>query len=324
VALILSHSDVERIVAELDGEVLEDLIRRVELGHREMAGGQVRQHSRIYLRYPEDGMRRPPGLFSMSALLPRAGVMGTRLLALGGAGGDGLLILFSQAEKKCLAIIDDSTLHEYRTGTPAALAARYLARPRPQVAGCIGSSGIGRGTLTMLCHALPSVAEIKVFSPNEAHRTAFAAELCQRLRREVRPVGSAEAAAEGVDLLVTATDADRPVVADGAISQGVHISAMARNEVDMPTLRRSLVVTASRQMDRELDPPLRDPIPDELIHCELTELVAGTAQGRSSERQITVFLGGGGPLATWDVAAAQAFYEAGKKLRLGTTVEIAE
>ncbi|HLY64063.1 MAG TPA: hypothetical protein VKU60_00900 [Chloroflexota bacterium] len=92
-ALILSRSDVERVLIEFDGAVLEDLIRRVELGYREMAAGLVRQHSRIYLRYPDEGTRRPPGLFSMSALLPQAGVMGTRLLALGGGGGDGLLIL---------------------------------------------------------------------------------------------------------------------------------------------------------------------------------------------------------------------------------------
>jgi len=59
-----------------------------------------------------------------------------------------------------------------------------------------------------------------------------------------------------------------------------------------------------------------------MIHCELTDLVTGMASGRASERQVTVFLGGGGPLAVWDVAAAQAFYEAGKKLGLGTTVNM--
>ena len=322
--LILSVTDVERILSAPGGRLFEALTDSIEAGYREVADGLVRQHPRIYLRYPEDGARRPPGLFSMSALLPGAGVMGTRLLALTGqgGGGDGLLLLFDHRTARCLAILDDALLHGYRSGAPAAVATRYLARPDSRVVACLGSSGIARGGLTMVCHALPAVQAIRVYSPTEAHRVRFAAEMGRALGLDARAVGSAEEAVAEADVIVTATDADRPVVQDQAIREGTHINLLARNEIEMATFRRSTIVTTSNAHLRELDPPWREPIPEDWIRGELADVVVGRGPTRTSAREITVFVGVA-PGAMWDVATAATVYEAALRLGCGTEVEIA-
>ena len=320
---IVSKSDVERIIATDRGRVFGDLIDRIEAGYREVAQGVAREHSRIYLRYPDEGSRRPPGLFSMSALLPVAGVMGTRLLALGGGhGSQGILALFSYESNRLLAIVDDSTLHMYRSGAPQGLASRLLARPDSRVVGCFGSHGMARGGLTMVCQALPSIERVQVYSPTPAHRERFAAEMRDWLGLEVVAVATPDEAAAGADVLITATDADRPVVSDAAIPEGVHINLMARNEIELATFQRSTIVSASNRALRELDPPLHEPIPEDWIHCELSDLVTGQARGRTSSQEITTFIGVT-PLALWDVAAAAVMYDAAERLGIGAEIEIA-
>src|SRR2546423_9069949 len=164
-ALILTRGDVGRILEADQGKVLDTLIDRLRDGYVEMARGLLREQPRIYLRYPEEGRRRPPGLFSMSALLPESGIMGTRLIGVKQQAGDAILVLFDYTTQRLLAIVDDYVLHNYRTGTPGALAARYLARADSEVVACIGSGNLARGGVTMLCRVLPAVRAVRIYSP---------------------------------------------------------------------------------------------------------------------------------------------------------------
>lgn len=323
--VILTRSDVETIVRETNGGVLDDLVERIAQGYRELAAGDVQQHSRIYLREADDPARRPPGLFSMSALLPRAGLMGSRLVAINrqGGGGDAMLVLFDHTTSSCLAIIDDSVLHRYRTGAPAALATRLLARPGSAVVGCVGSGAMAAGGLIMIARELPALRTVRVYSPTPAHRREFAADLTARLGVRVDAVGSADEAAAGADVILTATDADRPLISDDAISAGTHLNLLARNEIEMQTFARARLVMASAQALRELDPPWSDPLPDEWCDRELADVVNGRAPGRDSDDEVTVFVGGVA-LAMWDVEAATAFFQQGQAMGLGTVVELRE
>ena len=117
--LLVTRHDFERILTKERPRFLNALLARIEAGHREIAAGTEQEHPRIYLRAKDDGVRRPPGLFTMSALLEGARLMGTRLLALGddtAETGDGLLLLFDQGSKRCLAIVTDAMVHNYRSG----------------------------------------------------------------------------------------------------------------------------------------------------------------------------------------------------------------
>jgi alanine dehydrogenase len=326
VTLVLARRDVEALVRAGGAALHEALLERLAAGYRAMAAGRVYQHERIYLRPPAKGPlarapRRPPGLFSMAALVPDEGVMGARLHPLGTAGGDGepVIVLFDARTGACRALLDDTLLHEYRTGAPAALATRCLACPDARVVACIGSGPIARGALTLVCHVLPAVTEVRVFSRTPAHRARFAAELTARLGRPIVVVDSAEAAAYDADVLITATDADRPVVPDAAIKAGAHLNLLARNEIEAATFRRAKVVTTSTAVLLAWDPPWHEPLSPEWVHAELGDILLGRAVGRVAADEVTVFVGSA-PVAMWDVVAAAVFTDFARQLGLGTAI----
>lgn len=319
--LLLSRSDVSEIAWADGGRALDLLIERIEDAYSQLHDGVAAQHARIYLR-PQTEARRPPGLFSMSALLPRTARMGTRLMAITqqGKAGAGVLVLFDHVTSELLAIVDDELLHSYRSGAPAGLATRMLARPESEVVACIGSSTMAMGGLVMTSRSLPNLSKVLIYSPNEERRSAFAAEMADTLGVEVVAVESADIAAAQADVVVIGTNADRPVVSDDAIRPGTHISVLARNEVPMTTFRRSRIVLGSRMAQRELDPPWSDPIPDGWVDAELSDLVGGTGSRRTEADDVTVFVGSG-PLAMWDVAAAAVFHEEGTRMGLGMSMD---
>jgi alanine dehydrogenase len=319
--LMLNRSDVHRIIAADGGKVLDTLIDRMADGYTQMAQGRLLEHPRVYLRVPREGMRRPPGLFSMSALLPDMRIMGTRLIGVKGGAGDAILVLFDYETQKIVAIMDDHYLHNFRTGTPGALAARYLARPDSQVIACLGSGNLARGGLRMMCRTLRNVRAVRVYSPTAAHRERYAAEMHDTLGLDVTPASSAEEAVADADVVITATDADRPLVADAAIRTGTHVSLMARNEIEMGTFQRGKIVVPSAATLAVWDPPWHDPVPPEWMHAELSALVTGKAEGRTADDELTVFVGSSAA-AMWDVVAASTFYEAARGLGCGTEYDI--
>jgi alanine dehydrogenase len=324
VPLLISQRDFEQILLDERPRFLTALIDRIADAHGELARGTEQEHPRIYLRDLNDPERRPPGLFTMSALLAGAGLMGTRLLALGGASkdaGDGLLILFDHRSKRCLALVADAGLHNYRSGAPAAVAARFLARPDAEEIAVIGSHGIAEGTLGVICNVRPTVKRVRIFSPTQAHREAFAQRMATLLKLDVHAVDSPTEAARNADIVITATDADRPVVPDDAIAPGTFVAVLARNEIELATFARGKIVLSSRSAWAALDPPPRDPMPESSIVGELADLVSGKVALKYRPDAITIFAGCA-PLAAWDVAAAAAALDSARTCGLGMEISL--
>jgi ornithine cyclodeaminase/alanine dehydrogenase-like protein (mu-crystallin family) len=325
VPLILSKDDVDSIVAEHRGALFDDILCRVREAYAMMAQGRVLQHPRVFLREPDTDQMYPPGLFSMSGLLLDGGYMGTRLQGLTDplGGGDGVLVLFDYSDGRCLAVIDNASLHKYRSGAPPAIATELLARPDSHRVACIGSGPIAEGALVMANQVLPEITTVKVYSPTEANRTRFARDMSAELGLNVQAVEGPDEATRDADVIITATDAYRPVVSDAAIPDGAHISLLARNEIEMQTFERARVTRGSQAEDT-IDPPWRYPIPTEWINHELADLVASGDRARQSDDELTVFfVGGSGPLAMWDIATAVAVYERARASDSGTDVAFA-
>lgn len=321
--LLLSKAHVDAIVAQTRPTLYRELIDRVKDGYAELVNGTADLHPRIYLRSRNDPQRRPPGMFSMSALLAGEGRMGTRLLALGGPahGGDALLILFDQHSLECLSILNDQAVHMMRTGSPAGVATELLARKDAKTIGVIGSSMIAEGGLLMSYHARPSVTAVRVFSPTQANRERFAAKMTAELGIPVTAVGTPEAAVSGADIVVTATDLDRPVVPAGAISPGTHFNCMSRNELETETYRSGRVFLSSTELHKIHDPPFSPPLPHEAVVGDLIDLTAGRVPGRIADDDITIYAASG-PLATWDVATASVIYDNAVALNIGQQISL--
>src|SRR5581483_3561804 len=142
----------------------------------------------------------------------------------------------------------------------------------------------------------------------------------------VEEVSSAEEAVRSADVLVTATSAAEPVVRREWLRPGVHVNAVGSSvptarELDTQTmLDASLYVDRRESALREAGDLLLADIPPEHIRAELGELLLGTAPGRESPDELTVFKSLG--LAVEDLAAAEHVLAKAEREDAGTVVSL--
>jgi ornithine cyclodeaminase/alanine dehydrogenase-like protein (mu-crystallin family) len=310
--LYLREEDVERLLA------MGDLIPAVEEAFRLLAEGKAvnRPRDRVILGKEV--------LHVMSAGIPELGVMGLKSYATTPQGTRFVVLLYSTRGGELLAVIEADRLGQLRTGAASAVATKYMSRPESGSIGIIGTGKQARTQLAGVCAVRP-IALVKAYSRNPDRCAAFAEEMIQALGVQVEPVGSAEEAGEGVDIIITATTASQPVLQGGWLRPGVHINAIGSNwahkqEVDVETVSRSnIVVVDSREQARIESGDLIAAVQAGKLNwedvVELADVVAGRVPGRRSPEEITLFESQG--IALEDVAAARMVYERAREVGAG-------
>ena len=223
----------------------------------------------------------------------------------------GSVILHSGETGEPLAFMNAAAITAIRTAAVSAVATRLLANEDASVLAILGAGVQAKSHL----RAIPLVRKVKeVRTWSRSSGTATSAEECVR----------------GADLIVTATSSREPVLRREWIRPGAHINAVgssiaAARELDGPT-----VAAASLFVDRRESTvnesgdylfALREKAisgPDH-IRAELGELLRGTAQGRTSRDEITLFKSLG--LAIEDLAAAAFLYDKARAHGRGTWVD---
>ena len=151
------------------------------------------------------------------------------------------LLLFDYADKMRLYSIIEYyyAFDSIRTASPVGIGINWLAQKSASVVGLLGAGGLAHGHLLAAC-AGRSVKEVKVYSPTPANREKFCTKMRQFVDADVRPVDSAEDAVRGSDIVVAATNANKPVLDGNWIRPGMHIATSARNEIDEPTVQKPI------------------------------------------------------------------------------------
>lgn len=246
----------------------------------------------------------------------------------------GIVLLFSSANGELLAIMNDGVLQRCRVGGANGVSTKYLARQDAALVGLIGS-GWQAGTQVMAVCEARKIKKIKVFSPTKANRESFAKETSAQVGVEIVPVDSYQEAVKAVDIIITSTNSRTPFLGKSALAEGIHLSAMQRDEFDDAALRTCdpLVVhthatennvTSSElaRFERE-DFKLRDHPTDRGIDWRalptLADLVSGRIKGRDSDSQITGFVNNLGMGAQF-AAVGKKVYDAAKAKGYGREV----
>ena len=110
-------------------------------------------------------------------------------------------LLFDGETRALLALMDYGVLNSLRVGATAGVAARHLAPPARARWACWARAGRPRPRSARWTAAVPSIEEIRVYSPTREHRQAFARDMAQRHDLPVIAVESAEAAIRGADVV---------------------------------------------------------------------------------------------------------------------------
>jgi alanine dehydrogenase len=215
---------------------MEDTLRVLEEGHRELARGELAGRPRLDM-YTEtrDGEKfhRWGTMEGASKGLQRFAIrMKSDVVSWPVRHGlrvedkycvrpglyCGLVFLFSTEDGAPLAIINVGALY--------GLGAKYLARKNASVVGMLGSGGMARAHL-MAFASVRNIRQAKVFSPTKEHRELYAKEMERRLGFEVLPCASAEEAARGVDILATCTNAKEPTLYARMLEPGMHLTQVS-------------------------------------------------------------------------------------------------
>ena len=209
---------------------------------------------------------------------------------------NGLMLVFDRSTGALVAILlDEGLLTDLRTGAAGAVAAKHLAPKRVRRIGIVGSGTQARHQLRML-KAVTPCRDVLAWG---RHPDRLA-----RYRDDMAAEGFSVATASDVgdvpaacDLVVTTTASHAPLVRRDHLRPGIHITAVGadspvKQELDPLVLRRADVVVAdsrSQCLERgEISHAVRERCvrPDEVV--ELGAVIAGTAEGRTSEEDITV------------------------------------
>jgi alanine dehydrogenase len=225
-----------------------------------------------------------------------------------------------------LAICDGSHHTMMRTGSSAAVSAKWLARKDSRVLAIVGAGTVGRGALAT-CNEVFEWEEVRVWSRRQETVDAFVAEEQPSYDRfELQASTDLEQVVRGADVVVTGTHARGGIVEDEWIEPGTHIAALGADlegeqELDGQILQRARVfVDDMRQCrpDGEINVPLREGlITEDDIAGEIGKVIVGELEGRQSDDQITVFDSTG--IALQDSATVPLEYE--RALAAGVGIE---
>ena len=283
-----------------------EAIEKTMLAFERHARGEWSMPAKVYLDSPPGGdFRAMPARGDGFALLkwvtsfPRNSERGLPVVT-------GALLLSDASTGELRAIIDCASITSLRTGAAAAVSARVLGARGAQSVGVIGCGVNGAWAARCLAAAGygPGVC---ADSRQEAAR---------ELARELGwGAGEAEEAA-AQEIVVTVTPGDVPVIRASWLRAGQHLAVMGADasgkaEVDLDALRRCHLFCDEWEQAAgggELAGGLAAGIIRRDDVTEIGRVIAGSAEGRRADDEVTLFDSTG--LAIQDLAIALAVHEA--------------
>ncbi|WP_144921950.1 ornithine cyclodeaminase family protein [Halorubrum salsamenti] len=275
----------------------------------------------------------PPGMLTTyAAVLPETGAMGGYTYSAGFGAEDAWFMtpLFDAESGEPLALLDGASMNPFKTGAAGATAVDALARTDATEIAVIGSGAQASGQLATTA-TVREFEAVRVFSPTAENRDEFAEAFDERLDADVSAVESASDALAGADVVVTATTASDPVIDDGDVEPGTHVTAMGqyhpeKNELPPELVARATYVPDLRARATQDAGSFLAAIEAGLVDgghvaADLGEVVAGEHPGRTSDDEVTVFDSGGTGIET--VAAANMLYERASEKGRGRTIDFA-
>ncbi len=234
----------------------------------------------------------------------------------------GTVTLYDGTTGEVVAIMNATPITAIRTAAVSGIATRALAREDARELAIVGAGH----------QAPPHIAAMLEARPFERIRIASRSfEAAERLASEwplAVAVETVEEAVQGADVVCTVTSSAEPVVRGEWLEPGTHVNAVGAcfphtRELDGAAVARAtLIVDRRESAENEAGDYLlalrEGAIADGHIKAELGEVLAGTARGRTSADEITLFESLG--LAVEDLAAAE--YLERRALQNGTGITV--
>ena len=325
-ALLLSENDV-RVVLGMD-----DLIPAMETALDQFSAGAVRQPLRNIVEVSE----HHAFYGVMPAYMAQPAALGTKLVSVYHTNAErGLpshlatIVLHDPETGALLAILDGRYITEARTAAVSAASAKHLARHDAGVLAVLGAGVQARSHIDALTR-VRVFSEIRVWGRHEGRVRALLQSVPSHVRAALVASPTAEAAADGADVIALVTASREPVLTRPMVRPGAHICAVGacrpdQREMDTALVRDARVFVDSRTgalaEAGDLVIPIREGAVDAShIAGEIGDVFGGRMAGRRDASEITIFKSLG--MAVEDVAAARLALERASERGLGRGVVV--
>jgi ornithine cyclodeaminase/alanine dehydrogenase-like protein (mu-crystallin family) len=246
--------------------------------------------------------------------------------AIGKDAHQGGVLLFDPATGEPVALVNASAVTEVRTAAVSAVATDLLASSGAAELAIVGTGVQGRAHALAIAATRP-LTGVRLVGRDPARTRAVAAELSAQLSVPVSSCGAVSEAVAGAGIVVTATSSRDPVLRREWLAPGTHVNAVGAclpgdREIDTATMAEAAIFADSREsVSHEAGDFLLAQGEGVInpVRAELGELLTGTAAGRASDDEITVFESLG--LAAEDLAAASYLYEKARRQGIGTAAD---
>jgi len=248
----------------------------------------------------------------------------------------GLIFLTDVNTGEPLALLNDGVLQHMRVAADSAIGTDIMARQGRVNLGMLGSGGMARSHVAAL-REVCDIRRIRVWSPTEANRKRFAAEMAETHGIDVVAVDDPRDVYRGADVLASCTDSVVPVIRGAWLEPGMHVISIggrpdddARSRFDV-TLRLGTAPAPVSNPDfgtgaeylqyaaRPQDPLWRTQknkspaVTEREATVMLADILDGKAKGRTSDTQVTYSERGNIQGAQFYAVAGAAYEEARRR-----------
>lgn len=279
----------------------------------------------------------PNMLGIMPGALAEPPCYGTKLISLypenpaqGYSSHLGLMVLFERAHGTPSAIMNAGILTALRTAAASAVATDVLARKEASVLAIIGTGEQAEHHIAAI-REVRDIRRIVVAGRSPQRAQLFIDRMAETMAGVAFTAApNAQDAVRDADIICTVTSAKEIVLRAGWVPAGCHVNAVGASVPSLQEIDSALVKQAALFVDYRtsalaqardiIEPIAAGEISESHILAEIGEVLGGTAQGRTSDVQITLYRSLG--IAAQDLACAHYVLEKARETGRGVAVSI--
>jgi ornithine cyclodeaminase len=243
------------------------------------------------------------------------------------------MVLVNEKTGEVCAMLDGTYLTRIRTGAVSGAATDILARKDSRIFALFGTGGQAATQLEAVLTARPSVKDVRVFDISADRAVDFAERMAKSFASKfgvsITAAATSDEAVRDADIITTVTTSKKAVFNGTLVKNGAHLNCVGSytpemQELDERALCRADVVTVDTRdgvfnESGDFIIPKQKGIFSYDKVAELGEVIMGSASGRQSDDQVTLFeTVGSGVL---DVVTARRIYEKASAAGVGSIVE---
>jgi ornithine cyclodeaminase len=225
------------------------------------------------------------------------------------------VVVVDTQSSRTLAFVDETWSYAQRTVASIVMAARKLALPDAGVLALVGAGNLATTALEYYSK-LFNLREVRVVSRRPHTREALAQRAESHYKVPARAMDSIQAAVDGADLVLTATNSGKALIGAAWIAPGAVVATLDTAEPGRDYAEQAdlFIVDSREQLQKELLELFGEEGPG-WVDATVAEVVGGRHPGRTDPQQRALIVTQG--MASQDIALAHLAYVRAVERKLG-------